>query len=83
MIDKKDVLIILPAYNEGKVIAAVIDDIKSEGYSNILVIDDGSTDDTYNVATKKGVEVISHIINRRGLSCWRCPFQEKSVRSAK
>lgn len=39
--------IVLPAYNEGKVIKKVIKDIQKEGYKNIIVIDDGSSDNTY------------------------------------
>lgn len=34
----------LPAYNEGKVIAKVVDEVKKEGWKNIIVVDDGSTD---------------------------------------
>jgi glycosyltransferase involved in cell wall biosynthesis len=38
------IFIVIPAYNEEKVIGKVIADIKKEGYRNIIVVDDGSTD---------------------------------------
>jgi len=58
----KDTFIVIPAYNESKHISDVISRIK--GYcSNIIVIDDGSKDDTYYVAKKQGVTVLKHIIN--------------------
>jgi glycosyltransferase involved in cell wall biosynthesis len=56
--------IILPAYCEGKVIKKVIKDIQKEGYKNIIVIDDGSTDNTYAQAKSTGVIVLKHPINR-------------------
>ncbi len=46
MIDRKDILIALPAFNEATVIHDVITDIKAHGYTNIMVVDDGSTDNT-------------------------------------
>jgi glycosyltransferase involved in cell wall biosynthesis len=60
----KDILIILPAYNESSVISSVISDIKKEGYENILVVDDCSSDDTFNVSEQAGVIVLRHPINR-------------------
>ena len=44
------IYIVLPAYNEGEVIKKTIEAIKKEGYENIIVVDDGSTDNTYNKA---------------------------------
>lgn len=58
------ILIIIPAYNEEKVIGQVIANIKKEGYKNILVVDDGSTDKTSKVARKSGARVLRHFINR-------------------
>lgn len=57
------ILIALPAYNEDKVIARVIADVKSCGYKNILVINDGSTDNTGLIAKRAGVFVVSHFKN--------------------
>lgn len=58
----KKIFIVIPAYNEGKMIGKVIEDIKKEGFKNIIVVDDGSTDNTFAVA-KKGAIVIKHMFN--------------------
>jgi glycosyltransferase involved in cell wall biosynthesis len=60
----KDVLIILPAYNESVVISSVISDIIKEGFNNILVVDDCSSDNTFSIAEQAGAIVLKHPINR-------------------
>ena len=57
------VFIVIPAYNEEKSIGMAIADLKSHGYNNIIVIDDGSTDRTADVAESSGAAIISHPIN--------------------
>lgn len=56
--------IVLPTYNEGKVIKNTIRDIKREGYKNIILVDDGSTDKTYTQAMSEKIILIQHPINR-------------------
>ncbi|MDQ2954465.1 MAG: glycosyltransferase family 2 protein [Pseudomonadota bacterium] len=56
------VWVILAAYNEASVIAAVISDLQRAGY-RVVVVDDGSSDETANVAAKTGAMVIEHPIN--------------------
>ncbi|KKP36572.1 MAG: Glycosyl transferase family 2 [Candidatus Peregrinibacteria bacterium GW2011_GWA2_33_10] len=56
--------IILPAFNEASVIASVIEKLRSNGFDNIIVIDDGSSDDTFNIAQDCGVLCVQHILNR-------------------
>jgi cellulose synthase/poly-beta-1,6-N-acetylglucosamine synthase-like glycosyltransferase len=48
------VAVLIPAYNEEKVIARTIRSVLMSNYKNInvIVIDDGSKDDTYKVATE-------------------------------
>lgn len=60
----KKVFIVLPSYLESKVIGKVIRDIKKEGFKNIIVVDDGSKDDTYKIARSENVYVTKHLINR-------------------
>lgn len=63
---KKDVLLIIPAYNEEKSIGKVMTDILESGiedFADILVIDDGSKDNTAKVVQEKKVKVISQIYN--------------------
>lgn len=57
--------IVIPAYNEEKVIQDVIREIQAAGYKNIIVVDDGSADQTYAKAKKiPGVIALKHPINR-------------------
>lgn len=61
---KDKILIIIPAYNEEKNIAHVVNDIKEHFQeADILVVDDGSTDSTGEIAKKAGVTVINHPFN--------------------
>jgi glycosyltransferase involved in cell wall biosynthesis len=60
----KKTFIVIPAYNEGTVIASVIRDVQKEGWKDIIVADDGSTDSTYDEAKKTGVIVLRHSLNR-------------------
>ncbi|HZL25387.1 MAG TPA: glycosyltransferase [Acidobacteriaceae bacterium] len=48
------VAVLIPAYNEAKVIARTIRSVMMSNYKNIriIVIDDGSKDDTYKIATE-------------------------------
>lgn len=62
--DLKDILIIVPAYNEEKTIQSVIEDLKKHGYNYILVIDDGSNDKTFEIAKNNCVHVAQHLLNR-------------------
>ena len=58
------VLILLPVYNESRVISSVISSIKKEGWNTILVVDDGSTDNTFDVVLSTGVKILRHSLNR-------------------
>lgn len=58
------IFIVLPAYCEGKIIKKVIREIKKVGYQNIIVVDDGSSDNTYTQALSEDVITIKHLINR-------------------
>lgn len=56
------VLALLPAYNEAETIGAVIDGV-SLHVDEVVVVDDGSTDRTEEVARAHGASVIKHVIN--------------------
>jgi glycosyltransferase involved in cell wall biosynthesis len=56
--------IAIPAYNEEKVIQDVILEIKNAGYQNIVVVDDGSADNTFQKAKEAGIFAVRHKINR-------------------
>jgi len=58
------IFLIIPAFNEGKIIRKVISEIKSAGYGNVIVVDDGSGDDTRAEAERSGAVTLGHRINR-------------------
>lgn len=64
----KNILIVIPAYNEGATIKDVINNLKEKGYKQILVVDDGSKDGTFEIAENSGVFTAKHVLNR-GLGC--------------
>lgn len=63
-IKNNHVLILLPVFNESKVISSVIRSIQKKGWKKILVVDDGSTDNTYDKLKKSGAIILRHSINR-------------------
>lgn len=58
-----NIWILIPAFNEAPKIGSVVDSLKQAGYSHILVVDDGSLDQTFREARQAGVEVLRHIVN--------------------
>jgi glycosyltransferase involved in cell wall biosynthesis len=57
-------LVIIPAYNEEKKIASVIQGVKkSFSGMDVLVVDDGSSDETPHQAMEAGAKVILHHFN--------------------
>lgn len=56
--------IALPAYNEATVLADVLAEIRQAGYDRIIVVDDGSRDDTFAIAQRSGVIALRHRLNR-------------------
>lgn len=57
------VFVVVPAYNEGKRLERVLDDLAPTGHA-VVVVDDGSRDDTAAVARARGCYVLRHVINR-------------------
>ncbi len=63
---RKELLIIIPAYNEEKNIARVFEQLEKldiPSIADILVIDDASTDLTKRIVKEKLCELITHIYN--------------------
>ena len=63
------IAIIMPAYNEAAVIGAVIAGLPrhyDDSNIDIIVVNDGSTDGTLNIARTNGAILINHIVNSGG-----------------
>jgi glycosyltransferase involved in cell wall biosynthesis len=59
------VSIVIPAYNEGASIGAVVSELlASASWHEVIVVDDGSSDDTGANATAAGARVIRHPYNK-------------------
>jgi len=59
---RHDTWVVIAAYNEGAVIADVVDGVRREGWS-VVVVDDGSRDETAAHARSAGVTVVRHAVN--------------------
>jgi len=57
-----DAWIIVPAFNEAKVIADVIADLR-QVFDHVVCVDDGSKDDTADIAWRAGAHVVRHPVN--------------------
>ncbi|MGB2986055.1 MAG: glycosyltransferase family 2 protein [Phycisphaerae bacterium] len=55
--------VVMAAYNEGPCIEQVVREVRAE-YPHVVVVDDGSTDDTFETAKRCAPYVIRHAINR-------------------
>jgi len=60
---KNKVIVVIPAYNEEKTIVELINKVKPL-VDEIIVVDDGSKDQTAHLAEKQKVIVLRHLINR-------------------
>lgn len=59
-----NIWIVIPAYNEAGKISAVVREVRESGYQNIVVVDDGSQDNTKQVAQLAGAICLRHRLNR-------------------
>lgn len=65
---KNKVAFVIPAYNEEKMIGQVVKDLLVEANKThynfeVIVVNDGSKDNTSKTASKAGAKVINHILN--------------------
>lgn len=64
---KKNIYVVIPAYNESKTIKSVIEELKDRNL-NMIIIDDGSHDETYRIAENSlynaDGSIYRHVLNR-------------------
>ncbi|MDR2966603.1 MAG: glycosyltransferase family 2 protein [Methanobacteriaceae archaeon] len=67
--DKKGIFLIIPAYNEEKTVGEILEHVSKLNYK-IVLVDDGSKDNTYKIAKKsrdkypENIFIYRHILNR-------------------
>jgi len=60
--ERRSLWIVIAAFNEGPAVRTVITDLLAE-YPNVVVVDDGSSDNTVDEARAAGATVLRHIVN--------------------
>jgi len=77
-ISPEKVTVVIPTLNESETVSHVIEQLKTEGYHNIVVIDGHSTDGTVEVVKKLGATVILQDKRGKGAAL-RQAFSHESV----
>ncbi|MFZ2834718.1 MAG: glycosyltransferase, partial [Candidatus Moraniibacteriota bacterium] len=73
------IYIVIPALNEEKVIQEVIMDIKKTGYENIILVDDGSADNTF----PKAQEILPNTTFRHRINRGKGAATKTGIEAAK
>lgn len=75
MLSGKKIVVVLPAYNAGETLKKTFDELPHEYLDGVVLVDDGSHDDTVNVARSLGIHTVVHPENRgyggNQKSCYR------------
>src|SRR3972149_5865030 len=64
MMSGKKVVVVLPAYNAAQTLSATYTELSPEIVDEVLLVDDGSTDQTVAVAKRLGIRTFVHARNR-------------------
>jgi glycosyltransferase involved in cell wall biosynthesis len=62
--DRDRVWLVIAAFNEGGAIAPVVAGALDDGWPHVVVVDDGSADDTAERARQAGAHTLRHLVNR-------------------
>jgi glycosyltransferase involved in cell wall biosynthesis len=68
-IQSPDIRVIIPALNEQNAVGKVIDEISTDLVSEVIVVDNGSHDSTYEVAKQSGATALKEPIKGYGKAC--------------
>lgn len=58
-ITQDDVTVVIPTLNEEEAISDVLNEVITQGYTHILIVDGNSTDNTINIVKKHGINYIN------------------------
>ncbi|MCF6128461.1 glycosyltransferase family 2 protein [Flavobacterium sp. AS60] len=80
MINKKKIIVVLPAYNAGKTLQKTFEEIPFDVVDDVILTDDFSNDETIEVAKKIGIKnIIAHDKNKgygaNQKSCYQKAFE--------
>ncbi|RED99421.1 glycosyltransferase involved in cell wall biosynthesis [Marinoscillum furvescens DSM 4134] len=64
-----DIRVIIPAFNEQNAVGLVVEEIPKSWVSEVIVVDNGSQDDTYEQAKSKGATAIKEPQKGYGQAC--------------
>lgn len=56
--------VVIPAFDAGEAVGHVVRAVLAEGWDDVLVVDDGSSDGSGEVARAAGARVVTHAVNR-------------------
>ena len=71
MLSDKKIAVIIPALNEEKTLPVVLDDISDDLVDEVVVVDNGSTDKTPEIAKKRGATLLFESRKGYGYPCLR------------
>lgn len=64
MLNKKKIVVVLPAYNAEKTLRQTYSEIPKDIIDSVILVDDASSDDTVKIARELGIDTYVHIENK-------------------
>ncbi len=68
---RDSVMVVIPALDEEQTIGGIVRSLIEQGFSCIRVVDNGSRDQTKEIAQKAGAEVMVESVPGYGRACWK------------
>src|SRR3972149_3040416 len=59
----RQVIVVMPAFNAAKTLKRTVDDLPRDKIADVILVDDGSRDDTIQIAKTLGLTVFTHTRN--------------------
>jgi glycosyltransferase involved in cell wall biosynthesis len=60
---RPEIVVVMPAYNAARTLKSTLDDLPRDGVADIILVDDGSRDNTVELAKSFGLKVFKHTRN--------------------